>query len=350
MEDSKLRLVKPHLAKTSKVRLTMKNWHRDLPLGQEVSSEFEDLPITKDVVFGFKLRRMSDNYFKLSFAFDNESEDDEDIRFYSKFTLLKVEETPKGIQEHVISCFDNVYTMYLTHPAVQPLHFFEHPVRIPKGAIARGDTLDVTLVISEAPGTEINLEWNIATQEEKLKILYNDNQFKDIKFLIGDEIVKAHKAILANKSPVFRSMFTLNTRERQECIVKIQDAKPNVFKEFIKYLYVAEIDNFKEVGLDLLVLADKYDVKGLKDRCENGLSKLLSKENAVFHVIKADEFNCQKLKRNALVVAKYYLNQCRDFKELYYTYPHLMDEFFDQFADQEEEESSGGPSAKKRKC
>jgi len=76
-----------------------------------------------------------------------------------------------------------------------------------------------------------------------------DKNTADINLRIGEqstiEIVRAHKAILCARSPVFYAMLQL----RDDCMsmseasskeVDIPDVEPQVFKDMLKYMYTED--------------------------------------------------------------------------------------------------------------
>ena len=78
-------------------------------------------------------------------------------------------------------------------------------------------------------------------------------------------------------------MFTNeNVKENTKKEVDANDFDPNIVANFIKFLYSDElIDEALYNSIDLLLLADKYNVEALRKGCEKALSKLINTSNAI---------------------------------------------------------------------
>ena len=63
--------------------------------------------------------------------------------------------------------------------------------------------------------------------------------------------------------------------------VEEKDFKPDTVKIFLLFLYSDKVDNPALYSVDLLLLADKYNVKGLSKACEKALVKTIDKSNAL---------------------------------------------------------------------
>jgi hypothetical protein len=87
----------------------------------------------------------------------------------------------------------------------------------------------------------------------------------DMTLECGGEQLRVHSFVLAARSPVFRSMLSLDMVERRERVVPVKDAEPAVVREMIGYLYTAEVR--PEFGRleELLVLANRLPSLGWLD-------------------------------------------------------------------------------------
>lgn len=91
-----------------------------------------------------------------------------------------------------------------------------------------------------------------------LQTLQETEKHSDVTFLFEELELKAHKALLSARSPVFAGMFEHETTlEVQKGKVKIEDVSKEAFEQFIKYLYSGSIAEIELVTDELLVLADK---------------------------------------------------------------------------------------------
>ena len=67
---------------------------------------------------------------------------------------------------------------------------------------------------------------------------------------------KAHKAILASRSPVFAAMFTSQFKEKDSDRVEIADVTADVLKQMLQFIYSNHVDNLEKDTLKLFHAAD----------------------------------------------------------------------------------------------
>lgn len=93
--------------------------------------------------------------------------------------------------------------------------------------------------------------------------------------------VPAHKAVLVSRSPVFKAMLENEMEESRSGTIKIGDVSYDALRAFVNYMYTAEACLDEQMGYDLLVLAEKYQVKHLKAHCEKFLVSKLNWDNSI---------------------------------------------------------------------
>jgi len=148
----------------------------------------------------------------------------------------------------------------------------------------------------------------------------------DVVLVLPDVELEAHKAILAAKSPVFLAMFEHDMEEKRNNRVDIKDIDREVFEEMLKFIYSDEFLYPKEMKKDLLIAANRYDVKSLKASCEKDIFDCLSFENAAETLIFADLHNAEQLKARTLDFIKIHSNEIKDtegFEALILSHPKL---------------------------
>ncbi|XP_061196531.1 BTB/POZ domain-containing protein 6-like [Saccostrea echinata] len=103
----------------------------------------------------------------------------------------------------------------------------------------------------------------------------------DVTFLVGANStpIKAHKYVLASRSPVFFAMFLGPAKESSDEII-VPDIEDLVFEKFLRYVYFEDVkildgDNV----LHVLYAAKKYSMKGLESKCREFLVQHLNTEN-----------------------------------------------------------------------
>ena len=139
-------------------------------------------------------------------------------------------------------------------------------------------------------------------------------------------------AILAAISPVFKSMFQLNTKERETKTVTIDDFKAEVVSEMLNYIYTGTVssNDLSEIAVKLLAAADKYQLDLLKNICEERLCSKLDVTNCVELLVVGDNlgdmYQTFKLRKMALILAAENMNSIIDtdvFKDLFQRKPVL---------------------------
>ncbi|GLU00949.1 hypothetical protein SLE2022_182820 [Rubroshorea leprosula] len=105
--------------------------------------------------------------------------------------------------------------------------------------------------------------------------------------------VPAHKAVLVSRSPVFKAMLENEMEESRSGTIKISDVSYEVLLAFINYLYTAEATLDEQMAYDLVVFAEKYQVKHLKAYCEKFLVSKLNWDNSVMSYAFAHQQNAK---------------------------------------------------------
>eukprot|EP00063_Salmo_salar_P065676 XP_014040511.1 PREDICTED: speckle-type POZ protein-like A [Salmo salar] len=87
--------------------------------------------------------------------------------------------------------------------------------------------------------------------------LWQCSRFTDCSLYVGGQEFKAHKSILAARSPVFNAMFEHEMEESKKNRVDISDVEPDVFKEMMGFIYTGKAPNLDKMADNLLAAADK---------------------------------------------------------------------------------------------
>ncbi|KAL7298621.1 hypothetical protein TKK_0008389 [Trichogramma kaykai] len=127
-------------------------------------------------------------------------------------------------------------------------------------------------------------------------------EFSDVRIITPDaNDIPAHKSILAMASPVFRAMFTHDMLENKESSVKITDITKNIVTEMLRFIYTGHIDAIEaDMIIELLKVADMYQIDSLKTKCEKMLCAHLSFENAIKILIAAHKYKAKYLEDETL--------------------------------------------------
>ncbi|XP_031231964.1 TD and POZ domain-containing protein 1-like [Mastomys coucha] len=163
--------------------------------------------------------------------------------------------------------------------------------------------------------------------------LWENSLFTDCCLLVAGHKFKAHKAILAAHSPVFRAMFEHEMEESLTNHIEIHDVDLQVFKEMMGFIYMGKEPDFHSHSMSsgMLAAADKYGLEGLKVLCEEALFRNLSVENAAYTLILADLHSTKHLKTQALDFIALYaseVSETLEWKSMMESHPHLVAEAF----------------------
>ncbi|OEL37357.1 BTB/POZ domain-containing protein [Dichanthelium oligosanthes] len=109
---------------------------------------------------------------------------------------------------------------------------------------------------------------------------------------------RAHRAVLAVRSPVFMSMFSHDLKEKEQSTVDISGMSLDACCAFISYFYgnLSE-EEFRAHRSELLTAADKYDVADLKNACEKSMLDDVDTENVLARLQMAHLHGLPELKR-----------------------------------------------------
>ena len=133
------------------------------------------------------------------------------------------------------------------------------------------------------------------TKECLGSVMLNTKKFMDFKIICEDKTFECHKAVLSSQSDVFDAMFTnMNMNEANSGEVEIEDFKADAIETMIDFLYKQEIKD-DLINTQLLLAADKYNIKKLMKLCCQKLKMKLSIENALDILLCADLTNQQDL-------------------------------------------------------
>lgn len=123
----------------------------------------------------------------------------------------------------------------------------------------------------------------------------------DITINASDGSTKAHRAVLAARSPVFCSMFSHDLKEKELSAIDISDMTLEACQAFLSYLYGnITIQEFLTHRLDLLHAADKYHIIDMKDACHESLLQDIDSTNVLQRLQIASLYRLEKMKMNCI--------------------------------------------------
>ncbi|XP_047101524.1 ankyrin repeat domain-containing protein 23-like [Schistocerca piceifrons] len=120
----------------------------------------------------------------------------------------------------------------------------------------------------------------------------------------GETRLVVHRAVLADRSPVFAAMFAHDTLEASTGVVRIADLGGPVLRQLVSYLYTQRAPQLPGTAPQLLAAADKYGASGLKAECERQVAAQLTVETAAAAAVLAVRHSCSDLRRAAIEFIK----------------------------------------------
>ncbi|RCN51624.1 BTB/POZ domain protein, partial [Ancylostoma caninum] len=163
------------------------------------------------------------------------------------------------------------------------------------------------------PGSKISVEpaddeeCTLEDVDEKVELsiresnreMWESELFTDCVIKVGSKEIKAHRCVLGQHSPVFRSMFNNESMiEAREGIIDIQDAKYESVRAMVEFMYTGSMDTVDANSVDeVLAIADKYEVLPLKEQCERIISNTINQKNITSIAVFADTYSAVLLKQ-----------------------------------------------------
>ncbi|KAM9964884.1 hypothetical protein ACTFIW_004676 [Dictyostelium discoideum] len=129
------------------------------------------------------------------------------------------------------------------------------------------------------------------------QLFENRTSFSDIKFLVENRIVNAHKCILVSRNEGFRALITNGMIESTLDIIKINNCSYNCFLAIIQFLYTGNLI-FDDLNiLELLLISDQYMINEIRNECSRYISNLVLNEpiSDIYHQIINQSLNEKNL-------------------------------------------------------
>ncbi|XP_066392165.1 BTB/POZ domain-containing protein At4g08455-like [Miscanthus floridulus] len=163
--------------------------------------------------------------------------------------------------------------------------------------------------------------------------------------------VPAHRDILSFPSRllslrylVFRAMLENEMEESRSGVIKIYDVSYDILRAFVHYMYTAEALLDEQMASDLLLLAEKYEVKHLKAYCEKFITSKVNNENAITHYAFAHRHSAKQLLEASLSVLMDSMSTLADrkeYKELVEKDPRLVVEIYEAYLNRQVNTAAG---------
>ena len=134
---------------------------------------------------------------------------------------------------------------------------------------------------------------------DKLNELRKDNTLCDVTLQIEGQNFSAHRCVLSAASQYFRSLFTSGFKENKDFTIVLQDTKPAVLSEALRFIYTGEALVNATNAQDLVKIADYLLIPRLKTKVSEYLEECIDVTNCLALESFADKFGCESLKQAA---------------------------------------------------
>lgn len=122
-----------------------------------------------------------------------------------------------------------------------------------------------------------------AEQEQRRKLfeLFEACVLTDVVLVVQDQVIAAHRVILATASPFFHALFTSGMKESFEHRIELNEIHAPAFRELVKYMYLGQLHITGETILAILHTANQLEMLEVVEICCKQLMLELNVNNCV---------------------------------------------------------------------
>jgi hypothetical protein len=98
---------------------------------------------------------------------------------------------------------------------------------------------------------------------------YENSRYCDVRFLVENKVLLAHRAVLCSASPYFASLFNNSGYPYSNPLedVPIQGVSMKSFRALMDFIYTGHLEIATPIILDLIKLSHHFDIPEIKRRC-----------------------------------------------------------------------------------
>ena len=115
-------------------------------------------------------------------------------------------------------------------------------------------------------------------KKNRLENLFCNALYSDVTFVAGGKEFPAHRALVADRCPLFEELFKDPMKKLQMNRIAVPEGAA-VFEELLRFMYKGKSENLPSLAEELLAAAEKYQLTQLKTDCEQELIKQLDGTN-----------------------------------------------------------------------
>ncbi|XP_044328863.1 BTB/POZ and MATH domain-containing protein 1-like [Triticum aestivum] len=134
-----------------------------------------------------------------------------------------------------------------------------------------------------------------------LQQMWKGGQGADATFIVRDQSFKAHRCLLAARSPVFKAELSGPTKQTATQCIKIEDTEPSSFEGLLHFVYTDSLPDDNEHYEEgrtarlqqLLVAADRFRLDRLKVLCARKLCESIDVQTVATTLVLAEKHGCK---------------------------------------------------------
>ena len=141
---------------------------------------------------------------------------------------------------------------------------------------------------------------SIAQCVQDFGAIFLNGRFSDFTVTCQGRQFKCHKSILTQRSSYFNAMLSHDMVESQDSKVELKDLEADTAEDLLTFIYTGKVSDMGEKAADLLDVADKYGISGLKEMSEAALCAKMNIDNVLNMLVLADLHSAPSVKSLAL--------------------------------------------------
>lgn len=109
------------------------------------------------------------------------------------------------------------------------------------------------------------MKGNVVPFAKNMKVLVNQKEFSDVKFIVGESrrTVYAHRCILSSRCEVFRAMLADQSNQKDMPFV-MSDIDPEIFLAVLEFIYTNCVTLNDKIAVDVLASSIEYGLDELR--------------------------------------------------------------------------------------
>ncbi|CAO2211560.1 unnamed protein product [Urochloa humidicola] len=165
--------------------------------------------------------------------------------------------------------------------------------------------------------------------------LLDDGASSDVSFVVAGETFRAHRLVLAARSPVFKAQLRGSMADGTMDSIALRDIAADTFRIMLRFVYTDALPEDEDIGfytmLRLLAAADRFALDRLKLVCAQILWDNVTVDTVATTLARAEMYTCPELKRKCIqfFAAKKNFKKAvltRGFVQLGQRFPSVIDE------------------------